>query len=301
MHRNHDWTETRKYSARLGQDRADFERTTKGAQLKIGNDHEFIRVLEDLILNRKLSPAAALSTIKRENIKLKTEVSLRTLYHYIDMGLFPHLTNKHLPYRGKRQNAYRKVKPVKSPPRGTPIDKRPAVIDGRGEFGHWEMDSVIGKSVKGETLLVFTERKTRFELIFRSKDKTAASTVCILNKLEQRFGRCAFKAVFKSITCDNGPEFSDHYHMELSIFGNSQRTKVYYCHPYCSFERGSNENQNRIIRRFIKKGTAIATYSDAKLIDTQDYLNNMPRKILAWKTASELFFSELAALGIKYF
>lgn len=300
-HRNSDWTETQKYSAIIAQRSADFQKTTRGAQLKIGNDHQFVKIIEELIVDRKLSPAAALATIKRESIPVKTTICLRTLYHYIDAGFFLHISNKDLPYRGTRKKKNKKVKIAKTPPKGTSIDFRPSDIDSRELFGHWEMDSVIGTNAKGETLLVLTERKTRYELILRSPGKTAAATVSCINRLEKIFGKSNFRRIFKSITCDNGTEFSAYPGIELSPIDNRPRTKVYFCHPYCSSERGSNENQNRIIRRFIHKSTPISSYSDAHIQWTQEYINNLPRNLFAWKTAKDLFISELSALGIIFF
>ncbi|MBQ9777606.1 MAG: IS30 family transposase, partial [Clostridia bacterium] len=299
MHLNGDYTETKRYSADIAQRNADFNSRERGAQPKIENDHDTLAVIEKLILKRKLSPAAALATIKREKIPVKTEICITTLYHYIDKGYFRTLTNKHLLYQGTRKRKYRKVERVKTPPRGTSIDLRPPHVLQRDEFGHWELDSVIGTKDKGNTLLVLTERKTRYELVFRAKDKSSASTVKMLNRLEKRLGTTKFRRLFKTITCDNGSEFADYENMELSTRGNSLRTTVYYCHPYCSSERGSNENQNRLLRRFIKKGVPIANYSNNDIQKACDYLNDLPRKLFGWATARERFNAEISALGIK--
>ena len=302
MHLNgEDWTQTRKYSADIAQRSAEFNKESRGAQPKIGKDHDTLRIIEELILKRKLSPAVALATIKREKIPVKTQMCVTTLYHYIDKGYFRRLTNKDLVYRGTRKRKYRKVEKVKNPPRGISIDFRPPHVLEREEFGHWELDSVIGARSKGNTLLVLTERKTRFELVFRAADKSVASTVAVLDRLEKRLGIAKFRKIFKTITCDNGSEFADWRRMELSTRGNSVRTSVFYCHPYCSSERGSNENQNRILRRFIKKGVPIANYSDSEIAQACNYLNDLPRKIFAWQTAREYFNAELSALGIKKF
>lgn len=134
-----------------------------------------------------------------------------------------------------------------------------------------------------------------------SGGKSAASTVAMLDKLEKRLGTSKFKCVFKTITCDNGSEFADYPGMELSTRGNSPRTSVYYCHPYCSSERGSNENQNRILRRFIKKGVPISFYSNKDIANACNYLNDMPRKLFGWQTARERFHAELSTLGINFF
>ncbi len=113
-------------------------------------------------------------------------------------------------------------------------------------------------------MLVFTERKTNYELVFRSKDKTTLSTVRILNRLERLLG-ASFSKIFRTITCDNGCEFAAPDLLEQSIRHRGKRTHIYYCHPYSSWERGSNEKQNQMLRRYIKKGTRIEDYSDADL------------------------------------
>ena len=103
MYRNPDWTDTRKYSADIAQRNADFNNRERGAQPKIEKDHDTLAVIEKLILKRKLSPAAALATIERENIPVKTKMCVTTLYHYIDKGYFRTLTNKHLLHQGTRK------------------------------------------------------------------------------------------------------------------------------------------------------------------------------------------------------
>jgi len=106
------------------------------------------------------------------------------------------------------------------------------------------VDSVIGRARgKNESVLVLTERKTRYEIIFKVRAKTAAATVAALKKIVKGFP----KSTFKSITVDNGSEFQDAD--GIQTLANT----VYYCHPYTSCERGSNENANRIIRRFLPK------------------------------------------------
>ncbi len=287
------WKMIRKYSAQKAQERSDYNQTGKGASLKIGNDREYAQLLEHLIVERKLSPAAALAEIRNKNIKTKTTVCVRTVYNYIDNGMILNIKDKDLPYRCKRKKKKAAPRPFKLPLRGRNIDTRPASANDRTEFGHWEFDTVVGKRSKGETLLVFTERMTRYELIFRAKDKSAASTVAVIDELETMFGD-AFKKVFKTMTCDNGTEFSDISGMELSKVDNSPRTQVYFCHPFASSERGSNENQNRIIRRFIRKGTAISGYSDDDIAATCRYMNEMPRKLLGWRTAADLYNSALS-------
>ena len=139
------------------------------------------------------------------------------------------------------------------------------------------------------------------EIILRSRDKTSQSTVRLFNRLERKLGGSVFRKVFKSITFDNGTEFSDTEGIEFSPYTRKQRTTVYYCHPYCSSERGSNENQNGFIRRFIPKGTAISSYSDEYINYVQDFINNYPRAIFNGENSAKRFSNELQKLNIKNF
>lgn len=285
MHRNSDWTESVKYSAYKAQQRTDFNRTTQRPSLKIQNDYIFVREIEESV-KRKNSPAVALHSLKNA----KTRVCVSTLYSYIDKGLFLHITNKNLPRKCKKRTKH-KVRYTKSAPIGRSIDKRPPSVNDRSEFGHWEMDTVIGTSQKGECMLVLTERQTNYQLIRRLPGKAAAGVVSALDGI-QRYNP-TFTRLFRSITMDNGCEFTDTRGIE-----RNGRTVVYYCHPYSSWERGQNENQNAIIRRFIPKGTRIENYTDDQIRAVQDWLNTMPRKKFDWQTSQQLFENALSKIGI---
>ena len=150
------------------------------------------------------------------------------------------------------------------------------------------MDCVCGSTKS--TLLVLTERLTRKELIFSMQNQKSESVINCLNSLETYYGN-SFKNIFKSITVDNGLEFSDSDALERSILGEGKikRTKLYYCHPYCSSERGSNERLNREIRRWIPKGSNLGCYTLAEIKHIEDWVNNYPRAIFNYKTSNDLF------------
>ena len=301
MHRNSDWTETKKYSADKAQMIADINSTAKGAPIKLDRDREFATFVEDMVL-KGYSPGAILLYIKEHGLKFKTKVCRVTLYSYIDKGVFLRISNKNLLRKGVRKKKPKTEKqPKKLPNVEHSIEKRTPEINERTSFGHWEGDSVIGTNKKGETLLVFTERLTRVEIIMRSYDKTAASTVRALNRLERKLGSTNFRKIFKSITFDNGTEFSDTEGMEISPYTRKRRTTVYYCHPYCSSERGSNENQNAFIRRFIPKGTSISGYSDTYLRYVQNFINDYPRALFDGENSTKRFTNELKKLNINIF
>lgn len=280
--RTYEYIDT--YSPEIAQASYEYKLTGKGPDLKIASDYGFIDYIEKRVLKDGISPCAALGELQRKNLPY-TRISKTTLYRYIREGLFPHLTMDHIHTKEKR---YQKVKARKAP-RGTSIEQRPLTINARTEFGHWEMDCVCGPTKA--TILVLTERKTRREILHPMKSQSAANVVSFLNKLEKRFGK-DFKKIFKSITVDNGSEFSDAKGMEKSIF-NGKRTDVYYCHPYSSWERGSNERMNREIRRKIPKGSNISQYSAADIKAVQDWVNNYPREIFGYATSEELFHAEL--------
>lgn len=301
MHLNYDWTETKKYSADKAQLSAEINATAKGAPIKLGKDKEFASYVEDMVL-KGYSPGAILLEIKEKGLKFKTKVCRVTLYSYIDKGIFLRVSNKHLLHKGKRKKkAENNNTGKKLPDIEHSIERRGSEINARESFGHWEGDSVLGTNKKGETFLTFTERLTRMEIILKSPDKTAASTVRLINRLERKLGSSTFRKVFQSITFDNGTEFSDTRGIEYSPYTRKKRTSVFYCHPYCSSERGSNENQNGFIRRFVPKGTPISTISDSYIKYIQDFINNYPRGIFNGENSAKRFKNELHKLNIQNF
>ncbi len=278
------------YSADKAEEKYRVNITAKGAPLKLGNDFEFVRYVENRILDG-VAPSALAGEMKRL-MPCQTVVSKTTLYRYIRMGMFLNVSMKNCPV-GQRRKHYAKTT-VKRPPKGTSIEQRPAEILARNTFGHWEMDCVVGRKQTRDTLLVFSERLTRYEIIIKMPNRKAETVVKCINKLERRFGKL-FRTVFKSITVDNGVEFSDFKGLEKSIYGG-KRTNVYYCHPYTSCERGTNERINRDIRRKFPKGTDFTIVTDNSVKLCADWVNNYPREIFGFATAAEKFREQLLAL-----
>lgn len=210
IHTNSDLTETVSYSSDLGQNLHDWYKTAKGRPSKIGNNIQLAEAIENKIIENKYSPEAALAEVRKENLFPESDViSLRTLYRYIDNGYFRYITNKDLPVKGKKKRKNKTVRVQKRASAGKSIEVRPEETDDRDNFGHWEMDTVKGK--RGETkscLLVLTERKTREEIMYKLPDQKAASVVKALDLLESIWKE-NFSSVFKTITVDNGVEFSD--------------------------------------------------------------------------------------------
>lgn len=230
--------------------------------------------------------------MKKEGFKLTICVS--TLYHYIDMGVFLRLSNKDLPVKKKgKKRGYKKIKKQGKASRGLSIEKRPEIINDRSTFGHWEMDTVIGsRGNSKKSLLVLTERKTRKEIIMLLKEHTAAAVVKSLDRIERKLG-AKFRDIFKSITVDNGTEFADWEGIERGFRTKRKRTQVYVCHPYSSWERGSNENQNKMIRRKLAKGLNFDDRTQGDIDKIASWINHYPRKIFNYRSAEEMFQKEI--------
>lgn len=292
-HANTDLTTEMRYSPDIAQQRCDENLKIRGTQLKISKDIKYANYLEHKIVNEDYSPAAALGELKAQGKEgnFSTTICVTTLYSYINKGVFLFLTNKDLPVKGKKRK-YHKVKRVQARANaGDNIEKRPSEIDTREEFGHWEMDSVIGKRGKSKkALLVLSERKTRQEVIFKLPNHTAKEVVNAIDLLQNKWGSL-FRRVFKTITVDNGSEFALCEELE-----KNERTKMYYCHPYSSWERGTNENINKMIRRKIPKGTNFDDMTDEEIQEVEEWINNYPRRIFDYHTSKELFEAEIERL-----
>lgn len=202
-----DWSEKTIYSADLAQNRAEINQKEKGRPLKIGNDYAFLQFVEKQIVENKYSPAVTLAEIERQHLKFDTKICLTTLYNYIKKGVFLNITMAECPYH-KMKNKQKKYRVQKKASKGTSITERPEHIEDRLEFGHWEMDTVVGKRGQSkQSFLVLTERKHRLEIIEVMNNHTAAEVVRLLDKLERKYTEKGFRNIFKTITVDNGTEF----------------------------------------------------------------------------------------------
>lgn len=291
--RNSDWTESEIYSPDLAQRKYEDGLKTKGRELKMGNDPAFLSYIENKVLNEKRSPEAALVEMEQADGISQTKICLSTLYNYIRGNKFPNICLESCPYRksGKKsRKSSKRVQKRKCP--GKSIEERPEEVDSRETFGHWEMDTVIGKKTDRKCLLVLTERLTRKEVVVLLKRHTASEVVKALDRLERQFTEKGFRKIFKSITVDNGSEFADVQGMERSRRNKKNRTEIYYCHPYSSYERGSNENQNKMLRRFFPKGQTMKDVTRDMVKEAEEWINHYPRKIHGYRSAEDLFREE---------
>lgn len=288
------------YCADVAQRKYEENLKAKGPGLKIANNRQLANYLENLIVDKKYSPDAALALAKEEGVTGDTSICRVTLYSYIEKGVFLRLTNKDLPVKGMRKRRYHKVERMARAPRGDSIEQRPEDVMTREDFGHWEMDSVLpGGDRTKKRLLVLTERKTRHEIIMLLENGKTESVVAALDQLEESCGAARFREIFRTITVDNGSEFADYKGIQHSCIENGDRTHLFYCHPYSSFERGGNENGNKLIRRWLPKGMDFTGLTDCQVKRIEDWMNNYPRRRLGYNCSRRLCLNELHALGIE--
>jgi IS30 family transposase len=254
---------------------------------------EFIRVR---IVEHKESPDVVAFRLREAD--MEGAVCTKTLYNYIDQDLIDSVSNETLWEKRKRRHRSRRaLRRHKRPEQRQSIEKRPEHVNQRQEFGHWEIDLIVGPTVGSNTaLLTLVERKTRHVICRKIPDKSQASVLRAIRAIESQFGAKLFRSLFKSITADNGSEFLDVDSMQTSAFSRRQRTTLFYAHPYSSWERGSNENANRIIRRFVAKGRDIARFTQKRISEIEDWINGYPRRILDFMTPHALFTTELKAI-----
>lgn len=281
----------RAYFPETGQ--AIYERNRRhcGRRFKLNAASEFIAYAEKKILSPdKWSPDAVCGAANRDpKWKNKVRVCTRTLYDYIDIG-FLKVKNLDLPNKLRRRSKKTGHRPNMKH-FGDSIDDRPAEVQNRKQFGHWEIDTVVGKkSGEDDVLLTLVERNTRDEICRKISGKDPDSVGWALKQLIEQFGPL-FDHVFLTITADNGSEFAG-----LTNSLKDQATHVYYTHPYAAWERPTNERHNGMIRKFIPKGQPIEKYSRTFICQMVQAMNHLPRRILNYRTPAEAFEKEVQKL-----
>lgn len=285
-----DLREEKQYRADVAQRDYKEQGKNKGRELKIGKDHQFEEYIRKKLLKEKYSPDAIIGRIKKEGLKFEGMICTKTLYNYISGGIFSGISNESLWEKRKRKKGkYKKTSRVSRTNRmSRSIEQRPQKVNDRSEYGHWEGDSVEGPKGRTTSLFTLTERKSLEEIIIKIERSSQEEIQNAMDNLQKKFGD-QFGLKFKSITFDNGVEFLDWKSLELSIDNKQkQRTTIYFAHAYAAWERGSNEVQNKMIRRFIPKGTDIHEVSEKEINEIQNWMNNYPRKKLGYKSANEI-------------
>jgi transposase, IS30 family len=163
-------------------------------------------------------------------------------------------------------------------PACTSIERRPAIVDRRGRYGDWEGDTVVGANRRGGAVTL-VERKSRYLLLGRVVNLKAAT----VRQSAVELYRATPPALRKTLTLDNGKEFAEHQQLEAEAL-----LKVFFAKPYCAWQRGTDENTNRLVRQFFPKGTDLATIPEHRFTKVQQLLNDRPRKCLGYQTPSEV-------------
>lgn len=277
----------RRYFYDVGQRVYEEHRKNSRPPLKLAQAHEFIAYAEQQMLEEKLSPEAICGMVRRNGTFEKT-VCTKTLYNYIDQCLLS-VRNIDLLLKVKRQQHARHTRKHKHL-YGMSIEERPEAVNNREEFGHWEIDTVIGNRDSDAVLLTLDERTLNFRHMVKIPNRSAAAVEQGIRQIQAIYGD-RFNAVFRSITSDNGSEFA-------SLPQILPDTPIYYAHPYSAYERGLNEKQNSLIRRFFPKGHSLDAVSPDAVQRVQDWCNRFPRKAFAFASPSELFQTVLFDIAI---
>ncbi|MCM3131119.1 IS30 family transposase (plasmid) [Paenibacillus urinalis] len=218
-------------------------------------------------------------------LKDKPMVSFKTIYRWLYKGRLARTTVQQLRHKGKRQ------KPQERRGRflvGTSIKQRPKEIRSRETFGHWELDTVVSSRGKSKACVAtFIERETRLYTAIKMPDRTALSMEIAVGVATAQHPL----GTFQTATVDRGKEFACFHDLE-----DTHAMKVYFADPYSSWQRGSNENGNGLLREFFSKGKDFAEVSEDELEHALHLINNRPRKCLGWKTAHESFENEVSHL-----
>ena len=279
------------YNAEYAQNIADERNADRGSVPKIMLDTALARELKRLIVDENYSPYAAVAELNAKGWPSSTRASEKTVYNWVNGGLICGILRTDLPNKGAK---YREKGSAKRYSRAKcaehSIDSRPKEAEDRKTFGHWELDTVKGgKNASTECLLTMTERKSRSEIVRKMPDAKGKSTVEVLDEIERKIGSDEFRRIFRTMTCDGGSEFMDIEGIERSCIDGRPRTRLYFAHPYTACERGTNENHNRMLRRFFPKGCDFSKITDEEVAQAEHWMNSYPRRIHGGKTPAMIY------------
>lgn len=207
----------------------------------------------------------------------KLNISIKSIYNYIRDNLIESNNSQLLRFKGKRRN--------KNEKRGKftgkkSIDQRPEIANNRSEFGHYEIDTVYSSRKSKECLVTLNERMSRKYWAIKIKSRKASE---VKKAVDQLLSQDLVKLI-ESITADRGKEFALHEELE-----NNYGIDFYFCDPYCSWQRGANEQLNGLLREFFPKKTDFSKVSQKEINKAVNLINNRPRKCLNYKTPNEVF------------
>ena len=248
------------------------------SRIKLLYNKQLIKEVNRLLKEEGKSPDIVAYKI-RENKTFNVKVSTNTIYDGIRKGYLEVSTKDRKRMKDKSRRCRVERNKIPESKKDRSIELRPDYINNRKEFGHFEMDLVLGKQGKDkECLLTLTERKTRFEIVIKLNNKSSSEVIRAVKSMKENLKGYSSE-IFKSITTDNGSEFSRYEEIE-KILG----TMIYFCHPGASYEKGTNERHNGMLREYIPKGSDISKYSAEDLDRIVSKLNDLERKKLNYYT-----------------
>lgn len=281
------------YNVEDAQYDADYKRAFSKANYLVEQYPKLAKFIEEKIKKDKWAPDVIAGYIESHELYLQdgfTSISTTTIYRAIHYNLLNVTKNdtRRMNRFNKEKDCYESEKKVSESKKNNSIELRPDIINNRERFGDWELDTVISTSKgKHQCLMTLTDRKIRFEIIARLEGKTADEVINKMKKIKNII-KIDLNNIIKSISTDNGSEFSAWKKIEKIL-----KATVYFCHPYCSGEKGTNEKHNGMIRYFIPKGDLIENYSNKEINDIASWMNNYPRKIFGYKTPVEMLKEEI--------
>lgn len=265
-----------KYSPHRAQQNYFERKRNCGAKKKLENSELLIDIQTKL--EKGWTPEQISGRAKEDKI---FNISFKTIYLSIKAGLLSENVEKLLPRKGKR-----KQNGVKETRGGIPdkkmIDERPPEADERSQVGHFESDTIIGSGKRG-AIMTYVCRKSRFLIAELMIDRKANT----FNQATIESFKYLPEDLPKTFTSDNGKEFSKFKELEKKL-----RVKCYFANPYHSWERGTNENTNGLLRRYFPKGTDFSELTKEEVNKAVWAINNRPRKCLGFKTPLEILRSE---------
>lgn len=241
---------------------------------------EWVRHDIETLIRQELSPQQVAGYLERDQkLSLHPETIYQLIYADKAAGgdLYQHLRIASKPYR-KRYGSYDRRGKI---PNRRGIEERPAIVEHRSRMGDWEGDTIIGKG-KCSALLTLLERKTLYTIIVKLTGKNAEqladAAIGAMKHIKDRV---------KTITFDNGLEFARHEKIAAALDAD-----IYFANPYCSWERGANENVNGLIRQYFPKGTDFNEVTNVEIQAVMERLNNRPRETRGFKSPNELFMGQ---------
>ena len=288
LHRNGGATGYRAMQA----DQAAWDRARRPKRCKLACNRSLRRTIATK-LRRLWSPHQIAGWLKREYPEDEShQVSHETIYRSLFIqarGVLKKELQQHL----RSQRAIRRSRHAnqKRDGRGqitnaVSIRERPASVEDRAVPGHWEGDLIAGSN--NSYIATLVERHTRYAMLAKVKNKDTESVVSALIKQAKKLP----SELYKSLTWDRGHELADHQRFTLAT-----DIQVYFCDPSSPWQRGSNENTNRLLRQYFPKGTNLSVHSQAKLNAVARQLNERPRKTLEFETPAERFNACVVSIG----